>query len=64
MLGTLFTTGEPHRGCQSLGINALKYLMDQLEERILQIDQLKNASKHLQHRDPGKEQIASRDRFL
>ena len=24
--------------------------MDQLEERILQIDQLKNASKRLQHR--------------
>jgi len=27
--------------------NALKRLMDQLEERILQIDQLKNASKRL-----------------
>jgi len=27
---------------------ALKRLMDQLEERILQTDQLKNASKHLQ----------------
>jgi len=24
--------------------------MDQLKERILQIDQLKNVSKHLQHR--------------
>ena len=31
---------------QSLVINALKHLMDQLEKRILQIDQLKNASKH------------------
>jgi len=30
--------------------NALKLLMDQLEERILQTDQLKNASKRLQHR--------------
>jgi len=29
--------------------NALKHLMDQLEEKILQIDQLKNASKRLQH---------------
>jgi len=27
--------------------NVLKRLMDQLEERILQIDQLKNASKRL-----------------
>jgi len=31
----------------SLAINAL---MDQLEERILQTNQLKNASKRLQHR--------------
>jgi len=30
--------------------NALKYLIDQLEERILQSDQLKNTSKYLQHR--------------
>jgi len=36
-------------GCdQSLATNALKHLMDQLEERILQTDQLKNVSKHLQ----------------
>jgi len=35
---------------QSLVTNALKHLMDQLEERILQTDQLKNASKRLQHR--------------
>jgi len=28
----------------------LKRLLDQLEERILQTDQLKNASKRLQHR--------------
>jgi len=35
------------RGCgQSLATNALKRLMDQLEERIL-TDQLKNASKRL-----------------
>jgi len=32
-------------GGQSLARNALKHLMDQLEERILQTDQLKNASK-------------------
>ena len=31
---------------QSLATNALKHLMDQLEERILQTDQLKNTSKH------------------
>jgi len=31
--------------CQSFATNALKHLMDQLEERILQTDQLKNASK-------------------
>ena len=38
-------------GCgQSLVTNALKCLMDQLEEKILQTDQLKNASKRLQHR--------------
>jgi len=30
--------------------NALKHLTDQLEERILQTDQLKNTSKRLQHR--------------
>jgi len=35
---------------QSFVTNALKNLMDQLEERILQTDQLKNASKRLQHR--------------
>jgi len=35
---------------QSLATNALKRLMDQLEERSLQTDQLKNASKRLQHR--------------
>jgi len=35
---------------QSLATNALKHLIDQLEEIILQIDQLKNASKRLQHR--------------
>jgi len=36
-------------GCgQNLATNALKHLMDQLEERILQTDQLKNASKRLQ----------------
>ncbi|KAG5314766.1 HASP kinase, partial [Acromyrmex insinuator] len=35
-------------GCgQSLATNALKCLMDQLEKKILQTDQLKNASKHL-----------------
>jgi len=40
-----------HIGCgKNLATNALKHLMDQLEERILQIDQLKNASKRLQHR--------------
>jgi len=33
-----------------LATNALKHVMDQLEEKILQTDQLKNASKHLQHR--------------
>jgi len=38
-----------YRLCQSLAKNALKHL-DQLEERILQTDQLKNASKRLQHR--------------
>jgi len=39
------------KGCgQSLATNALKHLMDQLEERILQINQLKNTSKCLQHR--------------
>jgi len=33
-------------GCgQSLTTNALKRLMDQLKERILQTDQLKNISK-------------------
>jgi len=37
-----------HIGCgQSLATNAL---MNQLEKRILQTDQLKNASKCLQHR--------------
>jgi len=36
------------KGCdESLATNALKHLMDQLEERILQTGQLKNASKHL-----------------
>jgi len=35
---------------QSFASNALKHLMDKLEERILQTDQLKNASKRLQHR--------------
>ena len=40
-----------HQGCdQSLAINALKRLMDQLGEKILQTDQLQNASKHLQYR--------------
>jgi len=35
-------------GCsQSLATNALKHLMGQLEERILQTDQLKNISKLL-----------------
>jgi len=35
-------------GCgQSLTINALKCLVDQLEKRILQIDQSKSALKHL-----------------
>jgi len=38
-----------YRLCQRLAKNALKHL-DQLEERILQTDQLKNASKRLQHR--------------
>jgi len=38
-------------GCsQNLATNALKRLMDQLEEKILQTDQLKNSSKRLQHR--------------
>jgi len=38
-------------GCgQNLATNTLKHLMDQLEERILQTDQLKNASKRLQYR--------------
>jgi len=32
---------------QNLVTNALKHLMDQLEERILQIDQLKNTLKRL-----------------
>ena len=39
-----------YRMCQSLATNALKRLMDRLEERILQTDQLKNPSKCLQHR--------------
>jgi len=34
---------------QRLTTNALKHLIDQSEERILQIVQSKNASKHLQH---------------
>jgi len=34
---------------ESITTNALKHLMDQ-EKRILQTDQLKNASKRLQHR--------------
>jgi len=34
---------------QSLATNALKHFMDRLKERILQTDQLKNASKRLQH---------------
>ena len=39
--------------CQSLTTNTLKRLMDQLEERILKTNQLKNTSKRLQHRiDP------------
>jgi len=39
-------------GCgENLTTNALKHLMDQLEERILQIDQLKNASKRLHRVD-------------
>jgi len=38
------------KGCnQSLATNALKHLMDQLEERILQTNQLKTALKRLQH---------------
>jgi len=38
-------------GCgQNLATNTLKHLMDQLEERILQTDQLKNTSKRLQYR--------------
>ena len=40
------TTVKRGKGCgQSLATNALKHLMDQLEERILQTDQLKNSSK-------------------
>jgi len=31
---------------QSLAINSLKHLIDQSEQKILQIDQSKNASKH------------------
>jgi len=38
------------RLCQSLATNALEHLINQLEERILQTDQLKNASKRLHHR--------------
>jgi len=39
-------------GCgENLTTNALKHLMDQLEEKILQIDQLKNASKRLHRVD-------------
>jgi len=38
-------------GCgQSLTTNVLKRLVDQLEKRILQIDQSKIALKHLKHR--------------
>ena len=44
-----FSPDATFRGCgRSLATNALKRLIDQLEERILQAD-LKNASKHLQH---------------
>jgi len=34
---------------QSLTTNALQHLIDQSEKRILQTDQSKNTSKHLQH---------------
>jgi len=34
---------------QKFTTNASKHLIDQSEEKILQIDQSKNTSKHLQH---------------
>jgi len=53
--------GTGNRGCgQSLVTNTLKYLMDQLEERILQIYQLKNA-KRLQYRVDSTQRIENKN---
>jgi len=44
----LFDFSLSHLGCDPFNAtNASKRLIDQPEKRILQIDQLKNASKHL-----------------
>jgi len=44
----LFDFSPCQLGCDTFNAtNASKRLIDQPEERILQIDQLKNASKHL-----------------
>ena len=46
LVGLIF---HPNRGCgyQSLTTDALKRLIDQLEKKILQIDQSKITVKHL-----------------
>jgi len=48
VLGSFPTRDTDDTGCgQSLATNTLKHLMNQLGERILQTDQLKNVSKRL-----------------